>query len=151
MELFLRAINKYNALEKVPHKHGAKGELYHSERHMLDMIAIRPELNITEHAEALGVTKGAISQVVAKLENKSLVKRLKKGGNDKAVYLELTKQGREVVEKRKQVNDETLQPLCEELQKHSDDRVDFLIAMFRWIDRHLDESKRKREGHTRRK
>jgi DNA-binding MarR family transcriptional regulator len=148
VELFIRVVNKYNALEKVPPGHGDKGGLYHSERHMLDMIAKRPELNITEHAEALGVTKGAISQTVKKLESKGLVKRSKKGGNDKTVYLELTKHGQNTVEKRKLVNDETLRPLYEELRKHSNDRIDFLIAMFRWIDRFLDESKQKMEEHT---
>lgn len=146
MGLFIRAVHKYNALEKIPHKHGAKGDLYHSERHMLDMIAARPELNISEHAEALGVTKGAISQVVTKLEAKGFIKRFKKGDNDKAVYVELTRQGRDAVEKRKQVNDETLQPLYQELRKHPDDHVEFLIAMFRWIERHLDEGKRKMES-----
>lgn len=148
VDLFIRLVNKYNALEKVPAGHGAKGGLYHSERHMLDMIAKQPELNITEHAEAMGVTKGAISQIVKKLEAKGYTKRFKKGGNDKAVYLELTKHGRDMVEKRKQINDETLRPFYEELRKHPDDRIDFLIAMFRWIDRFLDESKRKMEVHT---
>ena len=147
VDLFIRMVNKYNALEKVPAGHGAKSGLYHSERHMLDMIAKQSELNITEHADAMGVTKGAISQTVKKLESKGFVKRIKKGGNDKAVYLELTKQGHNMVEIRKQVNDETLRPFYVELQKHSDDRIDFLIAMFRWIDQFLDESKRKMEGH----
>jgi DNA-binding MarR family transcriptional regulator len=151
VDLFIRLVNKYNALEKVPVGQGGKSGLYHSERHMLDMIAKRPELNITEHAEALGVTKGAISQTVKKLESKGFIKRLKKGGNDKTVYLELTKLGQNTVEKRKQVNDETLRPLYEELRKHSDDRIDFLIAMFTWIDRFLDESKRKMKGHAVRK
>lgn len=149
VNLFIRVVNKYNALDKIPAGHGAKNGLYHSERHMLDMIAKQPELNITEHAESMGVTKGAISQVVTKLETKGFIKRFKKGGNDKAVYLELTKQGRAMVESRKQINDETLLPFYKELQKHTDDHIDFLIEMFRWIDRFLDQSRRKMEGHGR--
>jgi DNA-binding MarR family transcriptional regulator len=151
VDLFIRVVNKYNALEKVPAGDAAEGGLRHSERHMLDTIAKRPELNITEHADALGVTKGAVSQVVTKLEAKGFITRLKKGGNGKAVYLELTKRGRNLAEKRKQINDDTLRPFFTELRKHSDERIDFLSAMFRWIDRFLDDSKRKMYGRARRK
>jgi DNA-binding MarR family transcriptional regulator len=148
MALFLRVVNKYHALEKLPQQHGARGSLHHSERHMLDTIALRPELNITEHAAALGVTKGAISQVVKKLESKGFLRRIKKVSNDKAVYLELSQQGKEVVEKRKRINEETLRPLAQELRKHSENQVEFLISMFEWIERHLAESRQRMEDRT---
>jgi len=137
MELFLRMVRTYNAMEKIPINHGKDEGLYHSERHMLDTIAKCPDLNITEHAAALGVTKGAISQVIKKLEQKGFVRRYKKGDNDKAVYLELTRQGNNMSAKRKKVNQETLKPLILELNKHTDREVDFLVSMFRWIDQYL--------------
>ncbi len=151
MKLFLRIVNKYNSMEKVPVAHGGKSGLYHSERHMLDTIASNPDLNITEYATALGVTKGAISQIVNKLESKGFVRRYKKGSNDKAVYVELTKQGKDVTERRKQVNEQTLKPLTEELNKHTDKEVAFLVAMFRWMDDYFDESKKNMEAHAREK
>lgn len=137
MELFLRMVNSYNAMEKMPSIHGKNDGLYHSERHMLDTIAKYPDLNMSEHAVALGVTKGAISQVVKKLDHKGFVKRYKKGDNDKAVYLELTERGKDMAEKRKKVNEETLKPLILKLHKHTDKEVDFLISMFRWINNYL--------------
>ncbi|MHB8793035.1 MAG: MarR family transcriptional regulator [Thermoleophilia bacterium] len=146
MSLFLRIVNKYNAMEKLPVAHGKTGELYHSERHMLDAVAANTDLNITEHAAVIGVTKGAISQIAKKLEEKGFVRRYKKGGNDKEVYLELTGQGRKIAESRKQLNEETMKPLLDELSRHSAKEVDFLVTMFRWMDGYFDESRKQMEA-----
>lgn len=146
MSLFLRIVNKYNAMEKLPVAHGKLGELYHSERHMLDTVAANTDLNITEHAAVLGVTKGAISQVARKLEDKGIVRRYKKGGNDKEVYLKLTARGEKIAESRKELNEETLKPLLDELNRHSAQEVDFLVSMFRWLDGYFDESRKQMEA-----
>jgi hypothetical protein len=42
-------------------------------------------------------------------------------------------------------------PLYEELKKYSDDKVYFLIEMFKWIDRFLDESKIRMKEHSKEK
>jgi DNA-binding MarR family transcriptional regulator len=147
IELFIRMVNKYNSLEKIPARHGSKHNLYHSERHMLDKIGDNTGMNVTEFAAAAGVTKGAISQLVTKLENKGIVRRYKKSTNDKEVFLELTKSGQEVYQKHKEINERTILPLNEELSKHSDEKVEFLLNMFKWFDDYLDSSKKKMEEH----
>jgi DNA-binding MarR family transcriptional regulator len=141
MELFLRMINTYNAMEKMPDIHGDNEGLYHSERHMLDTIAKYPDLNMSEHAAASGVTKGAISQVVKKLSARGFVKRYKKGDNDKAVYLELTRRGKDLAGKRIKANEQTLSPLIQELGRHSEKEISFLVDMFIWIDQYLAQSR----------
>jgi len=143
MELFIRAVHKYNALEKTPSKLGSKHNLYHSERHFLDKIGDNPGMNITEFAGAAGITKGAVSQVVKKLENKSLVKRYKSSVNDKEVFVELTRTGRDIYIQHKKKNEETIGPLIEELKKYPDDKVDFMVTMFTWICNYLDESNKR--------
>ena len=147
IELFTRMVNKYNSLEKIPARHGTRHNLYHSERHMLDKICDNTGMNVTEFAAAAGVTKGAISQLVTKLEKKGIVRRYKKSTNDKEVFLELTKSGQEVYQKHKKINEETILPLNEELSKHSDEKVEFLLKMFHWFDDYLDLSKKKMEEH----
>jgi DNA-binding MarR family transcriptional regulator len=140
MELFIRMVSKYNALEKVPTKSAPRHRLYHSERHMVDKIGEHPKLNITEFAGALGVTKGAVSQVVKKLEGKGVVRRYRSGSNGKEVFLELTKVGKEVYLAHRKTNEDTIKPLLTELSKYPDDKVRFLISMFRWIEGFLDQS-----------
>jgi hypothetical protein len=40
-----------------------------------------------------------------------------------------------------------IKPLDEELSKHSDEEVEFLVTMFKWFDDFLDQSKKKMEEH----
>jgi len=140
MELFIRAVTKYNTLEKIPVKSEQKHVLYHSERHMLDKIGDHPEMNVTDFARELGVTKGAVSQILKKLEDKRVVRRYKSGNNRKEVFLELTETGKAVYLAHKKTNEETIKPLVRELGKYSDDKVFFLISIFKWIDGFLDKS-----------
>jgi DNA-binding MarR family transcriptional regulator len=146
IELFIKMVNKYNALEKIPARH-TKHNLYHSERHMLDKIGDNTGMNVTEFATASGVTKGAISQLVTKLEKKGVVRRYKKSTNDKEVFLELTKSGLEAYQKHKEINTQTILPLIEELSKHSEEKVKFLLEMFHWFDNYLDSSKKRMKEH----
>jgi len=150
MELLLRVVNKYNALEKIPVRRSSGYGLYHSERHMLDRIGDNPDMNITDLARASRVTKGAISQIVKKLETKEIIRRYKKAANDKEVFIQLTEAGRVVYEKRRRTNKEAIEPLCEELKRHSDDKIVFLVYMFHWLDEFMDQTgqRMKSHGHT---
>jgi DNA-binding MarR family transcriptional regulator len=105
-------------------------------------------MNVTEFAGSMGVTKGAISQVLKKLEAKGVARRYKKSTNEKEVFVELTKNGKEIYKEHKKINEQTIIPLYQELQKYPDEKVAFLIDMFKWIDGFLDESKEKMRGHT---
>ncbi len=148
IELFIRLANKYKALEKIPVDYGIGADLYHSERHLIDQIGDHPEMNITELARYLGVTKGAISQTVKKLEDKGVVTRYKGAENEKEVFLEFSDIGRKIYKKHKEVNKESIIPLYEELKKYSDDKVYFMVEMFKWMDTFLDDSKTKMQEHS---
>ena len=147
-DLFIKLANKYHSMEKIPVDYGVGKDLYHSERHLLDQIGDYPEKNITELAQFMGVTKGAISQTVKKLENKGIVNRYKGEQNEKEVFLKLTETGKGVYEKHKEVNQRSIMPLYEELKKYSDDKVYFLVEMFKWMDKFLDKSKVKMQEHS---
>ena len=147
MELFIQAVHKYNSLEKAPQRSGTKHDLFHSERHLLDRIGDFPHLNVSEFARSTGKTKGAISQLLKKLETKGLTKRYKSGNNDKEVFVELTKAGRDVYVQHRKKNDETLMPLLEELKKHPDEQVQFFVSMMKWIVAYLEQSEKQMKGH----
>jgi DNA-binding MarR family transcriptional regulator len=114
---------------------------------MLDIVGDDPGLNITEFAKAAGVTKGAISQVVSKLENKGALKRFKSDENDKEIRLALTQQGEQIYEHHQSVNQETINYLWRELKKHPEDKIEFLIDIFRWFEQYLDQSQEKMRAH----
>ena len=142
MERFLRLVQKTNALEKLPRRHGEQLELFHSERHMLDQVGENPGINVSEFASLAGVTKGAISQVIKKLEHKGLVRRYKNSDNEKEVFIELTDKGEMVFEERKRVNQKTIQQISKELSRGTDSEVLFLLEMFRWFEQFLDRSRK---------
>ena len=148
LTLFIKLSNKYQALEKIPVDYGIGKNLYHSERHMLDTIGHNSGMNISELARDQGVTKGAVSQIVKKLEGKQVIQRYKQAENDKEVFVELTKLGEEIFSKHQRVNEETIIPLQEELLKYSDDKVYFLIEMFKWIDSYLDSARKQMQAHS---
>ena len=103
-------------------------------------------MNITEFARAAGQTKGAVSQVVKRLEAKGLVRRYKRGGNDKEVFVALTRSGREVYRRHRETNAETLEPLAAELQRYPDGTVDAFLSLFRWINAHLAQGRERMRG-----
>jgi DNA-binding MarR family transcriptional regulator len=146
--LFIKLSNKYQALEKIPVDYGIGKNLYHSERHMLDTIGNNLGMNISELAHDQGVTKGAVSQIVKKLEGKQVIQRYKQIENDKEVFIELTELGEEIFSKHQMVNEESVIPLQEELLKYSDDKVYFLIEMFKWIDSYLDSARKQMLAHS---
>jgi|SRR5579863_553310 len=145
--LFIQAVHKYNALEKIPLNVGLSHGLYHSERHLLDTIGDHPAMNVTELARTVGVTKGAVSQLVKKLENKGFISRYKSRNSDKEVFLELTRAGRDIYIKHQKTNQETIKPLIEKLKKYPDDKIEFLVSMFKWIGEYLDEAGREMKRH----
>lgn len=96
IELFLRVCTKYGRCESLPKNLGTGELLYKSEISTIRMIGNNPEINITQLADKTGVTKGAISQIISRLENKRYVARYKDANNDKEVKLRLSDKGAEV-------------------------------------------------------
>lgn len=86
-------MNKIKEAEKIPLDYGSGEKLYSSEIHTLVYIGLQPDINVTNLANVMGITKGAISQVIKKLEKKSLVERYNNPTNRKEILLRLTKKG----------------------------------------------------------
>jgi len=92
--LFEQVAHSYVALEKTPRRFGTDRLLHMGEINTIDAVGRLPDINITELARELEVTKGAVSQMVKKLEKKGCLVATKKPGNDKEVALSLTEEGR---------------------------------------------------------
>lgn len=140
-----RIIAKSFELEKVPRDYGTGDLLYHSEIHTLHAIGVKPGLNVTQLAALLGVTKGAVSQVISKLSKKGLVDRYKEPENNKQVLLALTQKGQKAysghVAYHKRIGD----AFFTEIGKVTDEQIEFLRLFFNkfeaFIDRHLGNEK----------
>lgn len=93
MDLFARLFSKAALIEKEPVDVGYGDLLHTSEIHLLDMAGRYPQENMSGIALRLGVTRGAVSQTVKKLEQKGYVQRLGEEGDNKNLTIRLTNRG----------------------------------------------------------
>ena len=68
--------------------------MYGSEIHTVQAIGKSAGINVTQLAERMGVTKGAVSQMVSRLVEKGMVQKARAQDNAKEVCLNLTELGR---------------------------------------------------------
>ena len=93
MKLTAKIQYRINANDKKPKRFGTAHLLYQSEIHFIEAIGLSEGYSASELSEKLGITNGAVTQVADKLLKKKLIKKYKKEGNKKAVYITLTKEG----------------------------------------------------------
>jgi Transcriptional regulators len=94
LEKLIRLINKINQTNKVPKDYGTGDMLFHAEIHTIEAIRNHGNVNASELSNVLGVTNGAITQIISKLKKKSLVEQYNTAGNKKEVFYRLTDKGK---------------------------------------------------------
>ena len=142
-EAFIRIVAKYQILEKRPQDYGIGEVLHPSEIHAIEMIGKNPGINVTGLAGSLGVTKGAASQLIKKLENKSLVSKYKDPKDDKTVLLGLTKLGKRAFDGHEIFHAKHDAVMMQLVSRLPHDKVTFLreisLKMEAALDRYLKE------------
>jgi len=138
LETGIRTLNKAYMLEKKPVDLGNGVLLYPSEFHVIEVVGKYPGKNLTSIASHLGVTRGAISQMIGKLEKKGLVKRVRTPDNKKNIMLELTGFGKEAFEWHKALHETLETGIREELEQMSDADIEKLIRVHRHFEKMLD-------------
>jgi DNA-binding MarR family transcriptional regulator len=93
-EKFGRIASLWQQLEKQPRKFGTEEELYSSEIHLIEAIGDNRDLSVTDISRVLGVTKGAVSQTLKKIEKKGLAAKHADPMNSSRVSVELTSKGK---------------------------------------------------------
>lgn len=90
---FGRLVLQIKRLERQPRSFGDAGSLTPSETHTIDAIGYENGILMSELAARLGVTKGAVTQIVGRLEAKQLVKRSSHPIDSRSVVVSLTEKG----------------------------------------------------------
>lgn len=92
-ERVFRLVNIANASEKKPRDFGNGHVLYRAEIHTIEAIVKHPDSNASDLALRLGITNGALTQIIAKLRDKGLVEQYNFPDNRKEIYFRLTREG----------------------------------------------------------
>lgn len=130
LQALFKVNNQLKELEKKNLTEISNGKyLSPSEIITMSIIKNHPESNITEIATHLGVTKGAVSQVIRKLEEKQMIEKYKTH-NEKEVYLKLLEEADKVVKEYEEncFNNEC--KLIDVLKKLDEDQLDFIQSIF---------------------
>ncbi|WP_202931064.1 MarR family winged helix-turn-helix transcriptional regulator [Aminipila terrae] len=91
--IIYKFVTTYNDYIKTAHDYGTGEIINMVEVHTLTVIEENPGITVTDVALHWNRTKGAVSQIVAKLEKRGLIFRKKEDGNAKNVHLYVTDKG----------------------------------------------------------
>ena len=97
-DLFVRVVNCYDEMEKIPYFTGTDIILHRSEVHIIDAIGKNKDINITRLAKLQGITKAAVSKMIRNLVRKGLVTKSLSPETENEVVLNITDKGEKVFE-----------------------------------------------------
>jgi DNA-binding MarR family transcriptional regulator len=94
IEKFMQIVRRTSELENRPWHFGTSEILYRSEIFLLELIGDQEGISVTEAADHLRITKGAVSQTLKKLDTKGLVEKKPAPENSLKACLYLTNKGK---------------------------------------------------------
>jgi Transcriptional regulators len=89
----MRLAMEFGAIEKRIRNYGTDVAIHEAEIHMIKAVKEADGIHVTGLAERFGVTKGAVSQMLIKLEKKNLVTKEPDSANLSRLQLTLTPKG----------------------------------------------------------
>lgn len=89
----MRVVSKIMDMDKETRYYGTDQPLYKAEIHMIKSIKKNEGIHVTGLAGMLGVTKGAVSQIIGKLEHKGMIIKDTDPRNLSRLVLRLTPKG----------------------------------------------------------
>ena len=110
-----------------------------SEAHFVDYIAKHENTNATEIAQALRLTKGAISKIYKKLIAKNLICRYQDPKNAKEIFFRLTEDGTALFEQHSIIHKQVEKDWQGFFSKYSEDEQATIICFLEDIVLKLDE------------
>lgn len=88
-----RFIMYFNRLERNPHDFGGAGRLTPSEIHVINAVGCGDGILMSKLAAHLGVTKGAVTQIIIRMESKGFVRRVAHPTDFRSTLVRLTEKG----------------------------------------------------------
>lgn len=110
-----RLIMQFKRLDRSPQKFGSAGTLTLSEIHTIDAIGCESGILMGELAARLDITKGAVTQMIKRLERKDLVCRIPHPTDFRYTIVSLTKNGLLAYQAHAELDQELYRKLSAEL------------------------------------
>lgn len=140
-EKWIRITNKLALMERKKNIDYGSGDLLNTtEIHLIQAIGKNQNINVTSLAKQIGLTKGAISQIISKFESNNIVQKYKNSNNEKTTLLRLTPKGQIAFHGHEQYHMKIYSQIQTELGPISDENFLFLNKFLDVIDNALDKS-----------
>ena len=133
-----QVINKYNQLAKQTREYGKGMILNQSEIHTLTLIGEDPGINVVTIAKQRGITRGAVSQMIHKLNEKGLICKQVSPETDNEVCLSLTPMGLEAYNAHTKYHEETDKLIQKQFENIPEDYEIFLIKILDQFEKTID-------------
>lgn len=134
----MRIVSKISNLDRKIRYYGTDHPLYEAEIHMIKSIKENEGIHVTGLADMLGVTKGAVSQIIMKLEHKGMIIKDTDPRNLSRLVLRLTSKGETAYlhhEKLHQKYDELFNVV---LENATEEKKTFLKNFLNSLDEQID-------------
>ena len=138
IRVFTRITARAGALDRVRRDFGTGVDLYPSEIHTIEAIGMQERVNVTELAGIMGVTKGAVSQMIRKLEGKGMITRFHPDDNSQQVFVELTASGALAFEGHAAFHGRQYEIIRREMAGMKEKDLDLLLKAFGVIERSFE-------------
>jgi DNA-binding MarR family transcriptional regulator len=141
IEKFMTMTEKISNSGKKPRNYGTDIDIYRSEIHIIKLIGDYANLHVSEIARKFGVTKGAVSQSLKKLERKGLVEKYLDETNNTRLLVRLTEKGKTAYlnhEEHHRISDSDVLQYLDGLSEHElEIVVTFMEKTSKMAERHL--------------
>ena len=117
-----------NAMERMPRRFGTEEPLSSREIHIIEMSGDSDEmLSVTDLARLLGITKGAVSQNLKKMEKKGLITKISDPENSSRSIVKLTSKGKTAYYAHRHWHETMDGGFKAYFMELSEEKVDFLL------------------------
>ena len=131
--------------DSLPHRYG-ENILYQAEAHLIDLIALHPDITITDISNILRKTPSACSQIVRKLRAKGWVEQIRNEENNRVINLRLTEEGMTVFQDHDAFDQDCQEKTFMRLDAFTDEELAVALAVQQRINEaYQDDVRRSRE------
>ena len=134
----LRVVGKIFEIDKQTRAYGTDVQLYDAEIHMIKSIKENEGIHVTGLADMLGVTKGAVSQVIMKLEKKGMIVKDVDPKNLSRLMLRLTSKGETAYVHHEELHGEFEQLVDSVLDETTEENKAFLKSFLDALEEKID-------------
>lgn len=135
--LLLKVAYNFFELDNKSEFYGTDVQLFPAEIHMITAIKEHEGIHVTGLAKLLNITKGAVSQVVIKLEQKELICKEKDITNQSRLILKLTSKGEIAYKNHCDFHRKIDNDILELLKNNSKNEKEFLTNFLQLLDKKI--------------